>query len=1381
MDKRKGIILAVIIFLLIGLGTFVFANPSNESLKGNDTDTNKNEDTQNDLDDENTNDGEKEEGEEDNTPNTNHGNGGNQSGSGSSGSNTDHNNQGGSSVPNVDNAYNDALAAVEKAEKTLNQEDVDYAETLVNALADSNDKTGLVNRVDVVQNVIDVTLLVQELQDKTNNATNKDTLEVARDFRVDEDIIAKVSSLSNEERKNELNNILDELASILDDTKSPEISGIGDEDFTNKNVSITITDTNDVTVLLNEETVNLDDLKDLSREGEYILVVTDEAFNSTSITFTIDKTAPVIQVDDQTYTSSDEIIYSKGRFVALAIDELSGIDKIYTNGHERVVIDVTSDGRYEFKVIDKAGNESYFVVMIDSIAPELEIEQLQENGFVNTENTQINVSDVNTFTTEILDQDGKVLNTRTSKVNDNKTNYDRFGIGWLGEGTFTVRVTDVAGNVIEKTFTVDVTAPKITKVPENGSAVNYSVSPKIEDENLDTVVLTKNGTVVEGYQEAGMYELSHDGVYTITATDKAGNQTEVIFTIDKTAPVFDNLRNGIYYQDDITVQVEDENLAKIVAKIYATNEETEIENGTVLDLESIYYLTAIDKAGNSTSIYIAVDKTNPIFKDLINGHQYQDVTVQVEDLKVKTIWVYSYNDKTTKEVSNGYELKEDGTYKLTATDYAGRTTSIYVELDTVKPDVILKKWMKDDNHLEVEPSQHNYCVLAFVNDKNLKSVSLNKEEYENGTLICEDGNYALTAVDKAGNETVINFVVDRTYPIVSINGEDYQGTKDAGRLDEVNIEIVEDYVSSIILWYNDEKVEYNDFDFTQEGTYKLEVRDEAKNKTVVTFFVGKYSTSIELIEPDSLVYDGQAKEFVAQLFDQNHQKIDIPLNIVYEDENGNRGSAVDAGKYTAIVYFAGNEDYEPAYFRKEFTISKADTLFTFVAPASLVYDGQVKEYEVILKDQYGNVLNETISIAYKNDSLEKIDAINAGQYSISAHYAGNKNYNATYSIESFEITKATPSIEVEEPNLYYDNQAKEYSVRVIGADGKEISDPSMSIVYQNMDTKEFLDSAPIEVGNYRIGIYVRENSNYTRADKWINFSIIEKPVASVIIDGVETTFTSFTEMFEAIPDNTLTDVIIFDDIKEDIVIPTNKVVNLDLNNKTLSGNKVVTNYGTIKEIKNGSIVSENNAVINHGVIETINDLAINSKRTGINNSNGTIYTIKNSNIEAIYYPIISDNQSIIKVLENNTVVGHYQSAIDVGGQSVINKIVSGSYTTDGYYGEGQSVAGFGIYIGSKATVNEIAGGSFKGSKAAVANYGTIKLISGGNFEKKYEGNAWDLSKTFLYSGKVENITGGRFYSYDNTVSGIFTGKYNLDPNYTFGEAVDQYFTVSPIA
>ncbi len=58
MDKKKGIILAVVIILLIGLGTFVFANPS-ERLDENNNDVNNSSDVNDDenLDNENTNDG----------------------------------------------------------------------------------------------------------------------------------------------------------------------------------------------------------------------------------------------------------------------------------------------------------------------------------------------------------------------------------------------------------------------------------------------------------------------------------------------------------------------------------------------------------------------------------------------------------------------------------------------------------------------------------------------------------------------------------------------------------------------------------------------------------------------------------------------------------------------------------------------------------------------------------------------------------------------------------------------------------------------------------------------------------------------------------------------------------------------------------------------------------------------------------------------------------------------------------------------------------------------------------------------------------------------------------------------------------------------------
>ena len=133
------------------------------------------------------------------------------------------------------------------------------------------------------------------------------------------------------------------------------------------------------------------------------------------------------------------------------------------------------EGEIQFVVYgysDVAGNEGkrldnsklnydpYLKVVYDKTAPELEVEQLQDDKFVNTENTQINVKDVNAFTTEILDKDGNLIKARESKQREDGTYYDRFGIGWLGEGTYTVRVTDAAGNVAEETFTVDFTKPE---------------------------------------------------------------------------------------------------------------------------------------------------------------------------------------------------------------------------------------------------------------------------------------------------------------------------------------------------------------------------------------------------------------------------------------------------------------------------------------------------------------------------------------------------------------------------------------------------------------------------------------------------------------------------------------------------------------------------------------------------------------------------------------------------------------------------------------------------------------------------------------------------------------------------------------------------------
>lgn len=75
----------------------------------------------------------------------------------------------------------------------------------------------------------------------------------------------------------------------------------------------------------------------------------------------------------------------------------------------------------------------------------------------------------------------------------------------------------------------DTTPPTITGV-EDGKTYNNYVTPIAQDENLASVTLIKDGKVVEGYQNGS--QIRENGSYTLTASDEAGNSTQVRFIID---------------------------------------------------------------------------------------------------------------------------------------------------------------------------------------------------------------------------------------------------------------------------------------------------------------------------------------------------------------------------------------------------------------------------------------------------------------------------------------------------------------------------------------------------------------------------------------------------------------------------------------------------------------------------------------------------------------------------------------------------------------------------------------------------------------------------------------------------------------------------------
>ena len=291
MDKKKIGLIVVILFLLVGLGTFVFANPNNEEnlLKGEDNSGETLDDGENGTTeptatpevpgDDNTNRPTPAPTTPEVTVPVNDGNNELPGGIGEAGR----------------DPYEAAKAAVSQAESSLTQKDVDYAAGLVEQVTDLDLKKELLDRLFNVQNIIDATALVEQLEAMVQDATNVDEMDDARDYRVDSKVEEAVSNLVESDSKTDLLDRLSIVAKILDDKTSPVINGIKDNAYTNQSVSLTIEDANEVTMIVTLNETEIDFAETFDQEGTYVVTVMDAAKNEKTVTFTIDKTLPEVK------------------------------------------------------------------------------------------------------------------------------------------------------------------------------------------------------------------------------------------------------------------------------------------------------------------------------------------------------------------------------------------------------------------------------------------------------------------------------------------------------------------------------------------------------------------------------------------------------------------------------------------------------------------------------------------------------------------------------------------------------------------------------------------------------------------------------------------------------------------------------------------------------------------------------------------------------------------------------------------------------------------------------------------------------------------------------------------------------------------------------
>lgn len=518
---------------------------------------------------------------------------------------------------------------------------------------------------------------------------------------------------------------------VIYDKTPPVISGVESGKYYNKEVTPTF---NEGTATLNGKV--FESGQTIYADKDYKLVVTDKYGNQTSVSFTVDRTAPYIYG-----LNPDVSVYNKA-FIYFDEEVTATLNgKPFTSGSY-----VTDEGDYVIVVTDKAKNTSTARFTIDNTPPIIS-----------------GVKDSGKYTTNITptfnDGEGTITYYAEGPI---ETRSFKSGETLTKTGSYKLEVKDKAGNISEVRFLIDKDPPEISGVV-NGKVYADDVTPYIyETFNMKSITLNgetfKSGT-----------KITKEGNYTLIATDELGNSSSMKFSIDKTPPAISGLdlnSSNYYYNRDVTITFNEGNAI--------VNNQPYI-SGTKISKEGNYQIRVEDGNGNAIIAPFVIDKTAPA------APTANDISSAMTKVTGTTEPDSKVTIKAGSKIIGTAQTYQDGLYSINipkqkslsklliiATDKAGNTSPAK-EL-TIKDG---EKPVISNIQADFIPVNSNFDPKAGVVAKDDVDGDITKALKVTSNVNTKvPGWYTLTysVSDKAGNiETVTKKVrvVDSTAPIIS--------------------------------------------------------------------------------------------------------------------------------------------------------------------------------------------------------------------------------------------------------------------------------------------------------------------------------------------------------------------------------------------------------------------------------------------------------------------------------------------------------------------------------------------------------------------------------------------------------------------------------------
>ena len=616
----------------------------------------------------------------------------------------------------------------------------------------------------------------------------------------------------------------------------------------------------------------------ISEDGRYVIEAENFAgqkaqFNSNAnfISFIIDKKAPTIELFGVTPKSND--IYNVPVNLRFR-DELSGVNRVRVTSLLPEIIDtntstinLTNDNTYTIEVFDWAGNKTSRIIKIDRTIPVINsIEQF------NNKDVEISVSDANFSRIEYKEEKASSFTTTLNQTLTLKE-----------EGKYEINVLDQADNKNTTSFIIDKTAPKINETISSALVQRLKLTFSDNLSGIKSLFIKKDAEEYRSLGELSEYEFDVVGKYEIYLEDKAGNKSVTYnFEINNELPVILGAINGAFYNNPV-------NLNFVSDKSTVTKAELSIDNSQFTSLSNLstysatvngkYKIKVTNAQNNVQEINFVVDNEIPTISGVVNN-EYTNRTnpILFSDAVsgISSVQVILPNNKVQDLGSSLlFTPTDEGKYELTVKDKSGNTNKVIFYIDRTAPKII----GVTNNSVYKES-----VTLDIVENINIESANLtsytstyagnipNRYVYEN------EGSYKIEVSDSAGNLTTVNFVIDKTPPVIANveNGKVYSENKSVSITDPLTgIDEVRLTINGAV-----ENVTLNPLglvNLTKSGTYNLTAVDKAGNSTSEIIFTID-NVKPEILDKNKKIVNGESFSSVVIEVKDNLKLAQVKVN-----------------------------------------------------------------------------------------------------------------------------------------------------------------------------------------------------------------------------------------------------------------------------------------------------------------------------------------------------------------------------------------------------------------------------------------------------------------------------------------------------------------------